>query len=193
MKRIASSFVLAGGLAIAALACGCTQQPEPAQSARAPSLPDPGPDQEYEVKFPEQGPPAWRYLHLAIGDDLSRDCGIVRAHFDFDSAKPLPQDQLALKSVVDCLNRPQMRDLDIEIVGRADSRGSSPYNVDLGRRRAESVKKTLVAAGVDEGRIVTSSMGKAGAVGNDLGSYSYGYDRRVDVTISATAHSPGYR
>ena len=193
MKRIASSIVLASGLAIAAVACGCTHQPEPAQSARAAPLPDPGPDQEYEVKFPKQGPPAWRYMHLAIGDDLSRDCGIVRAHFDFDSAQPLPQDQLTLKSVADCMNSPRMRDLDIEIVGRADSRGSSAYNVDLGRRRAESVKGTLVAAGVDEARIITSSVGKSGAVGNDVGSYSYGYDRRVDVMISTTAHSPGYR
>ena len=105
----------------------------------------------------------------------------------------MPQDQIALKTVAECLNRPELRDLDVEIVGRADSRGSSAYNVDLGRRRAEAIKSTLVAAGVDERRIVTSSEGKAGAVGNDVGAYSYGYDRRVDVMISSSAHQPGFR
>jgi outer membrane protein OmpA-like peptidoglycan-associated protein len=78
-------------------------------------------------------------------------------------------------------------------VGRADARGSNAYNVDLGRRRAESIKKALVDAGVDEERIVISSEGKAGAVGSDSGMYSYGYDRRVDVSISATPHRPRLR
>ena len=193
MKHLIRSFLLAGGLAAFALSAGCGRELEPAQSPTAAVLPDPGADQEYEVKFPDERPAEWRYIHLAIGDDLSNDCGIVRAHFNFDSAKPLPQDQIALKTVVECLNRPDMRDKDIEIVGRADSRGSSAYNVDLGRRRAESIKKALVDAGVDEERIVTSSEGKANAVGSEAGTYSYGYDRRVDVSISSTPHRPRLR
>src|SRR5262249_38329863 len=148
-----------------ALGAGCAPVAEPAQSTKGPVLPDPGEDQEYEVKFPEPGGWATRYIRLAIGDDLSKDCGLLRAHFAFDSADPLPQDKIALKGVSECLNRPELQGADIEIVGRADARGSSEYNVELGRKRAEAVKKLLIAAGVAEDRLVTSSTGKAKALG----------------------------
>ena len=188
MKCAISSLFIAAGITVAALSAGCA--PEPAQSARTQPLPDPGTDQEYEVKFPEAGGGSTRYIRLALGDDLSKDCGLLRAHFSFDSADPLPQDKIALKDVSECLNRPALQSADIEIIGRADSRGSSAYNLDLGRKRAEAVKGLLIEAGVAKERIVTSSTGAAEAVGEDKGKYSYGYDRRVDVLISSTAHRP---
>ena len=188
MKCAISSLFIAAGITVAALSAGCA--PEPAQSARTQPLPDPGTDQEYEVKFPEAGGGATRYIRLALGDDLSKDCGLLRAHFSFDSADPLPQDKIALKDVSECLNRPDLQSADIEIIGRADSRGSSAYNLDLGRKRAEAVKGLLIEAGVAKERIVTSSTGAVEAVGEDKGKYSYGYDRRVDVLISSTAHRP---
>lgn len=193
LVHVIGSFFLTGCLAASTLASGCSPPPEPAQSARGPRLPPPGPDQEYDVAFPKGPPPAWRYIRLALGDDLSRDCGLIRAHFELDSAEPLPQDQIALGDVADCLNRPDMRDRDVEVVGRADSRGDAAYNLDLGRRRAESVKSTLVAGGIDEERIHTSSAGERRALGDEGGAYSYGYDRRADVTIRATPHRPGRR
>ncbi|MEZ4301628.1 MAG: OmpA family protein [Polyangiaceae bacterium] len=189
MKHIVRSFLVAGGLALAATA-GCTPPPEPAQSAKGPVLPDPGPDQEYEVDFPDGPPTAWRYVSLSIGDDLSRDCGLIRAHFKYDSVEPLPQDKLALRDIAKCLNSPAMRDRHIDVVGHADSRGTDAYNLSLARRRAAAVKKTLVGSGVDASRIRISSRGESGAVGNEAGQYSYGYDRRVDVTIHATPHRP---
>ena len=188
MKSAIRSLFIPAGISLAALIGGCI--PEPAQSTRGPALPDPGLDQEYQVKFPEAGGGATRYIHLAIGADLSEDCGLLRAHFSFDSADPLPQDKIALRDVSDCLNRPELRSADIEIIGRADSRGTSAYNVELGRKRAEAVRSLLVKAGVAEERFVISSVGKADAVGDDKGMYAYGYDRRVDVLIRSTTHRP---
>src|SRR5262249_24190653 len=127
---------------------------------------------------------------LALGDDLSKDCGRLRAHFALDSADPLPQDKIALKDVSECLNRPALQGTDIEIVGRADSRGSSAYNAALGRKRPEAVKNLLMKSGVAEDRLVTASTGEAEAVGTDRGMYSYGYDRRVHVIIRGAAHRP---
>jgi outer membrane protein OmpA-like peptidoglycan-associated protein len=192
MKYTAHPLFLAAGLTLAVLDAGCSSAAvaPPAQSARGPRLPDPGEDQEYEVNFPEEGGGATRYIRLTIGDDLSRDCGLVRAHFSFDSAEPLPQDKLALRDVSTCLNRPELLGTRIEIVGQADARGDAAYNVELGRKRAESVKRLLVLAGVADDRITTSSLGKSEAVGQDKGMYSYGFDRRVDVMIRSSAHRP---
>jgi outer membrane protein OmpA-like peptidoglycan-associated protein len=189
MKYSMSSLFLAGVIATFALTAGCTS-PEPAQAPRTPQLPDPGADQEYEVKFPEEGGGATRYIRLAIGDDLSESCGLVRAHFEFDSSEPLPQDEIGLRAVSTCLNLPEMVDQKIVIVGRADTRGNEAYNVELGRKRANSVKSLLVQAGVAADRITTTSIGKTGAVGDDKGLYSFGYDRRVDVLINAASHRP---
>ena len=194
MKNRKFSLFLAGSLAagslgLAALTAGCTSTVAPTQAAHTALLPDPGDDQEYEVRFPDEGHGVARYIRLAIGEDLSRDCGLVRAHFRFDSAEPLPQDELALRDISACLNRPEMEGARLEIVGRADARGGDAYNVELGRKRAESVKNLLLLAGVGEDRITTTSRGKSEAVGDDKGLYSYGYDRRVDVVID-TVHRP---
>jgi OOP family OmpA-OmpF porin len=82
--------------------------------------------------------------------------------------------------------------VDLSIVGRADSRGRSAYNADLGLRRAEAVKELLVGAGVSESRIAISSLGAGGAVGGDRDqdAYSHGYDRRVDVVLLGVVHAP---
>ena len=192
MKGSISSLFVIASMALAAVGAGCKPMPMPlpTQSPKAPALPNPGPDQEYEVKFPEEGGGATRYIRLAIGDDLSKDCGLLRAHFNFDSAEPLPQDKIALRDISDCLNKPELQGKDIVIVGRTDARGSEDYNYELGRKRADAVKKLLMQAGVAEERIVTTSTGKADSMGEEKGTYSYGFDRRVDVLINSTAHRP---
>lgn len=49
----------------------------------------------------------------------------------------------------------------ITIQGHCDERGSEEYNLALGERRANSVKKYLVALGVSDARIVTISFGES--------------------------------
>lgn len=54
----------------------------------------------------------------------------------------------------------------VTLEGRADERGTSEFNMALGAKRAEAVKKELVANGVSEGNISTISYGKDSPVGN---------------------------
>jgi OmpA-OmpF porin, OOP family len=189
------SLSLATGLALfalSALATGCASM-EPEQSARGPKMPDPGADKEYQVNFPDPGSGAARYIGVTIDEDLSKSCGLMRTYFAFDSAKLTGQDQATLRSVAECLDRPELKGSQLSIVGRADSRGNTAHNADLGRRRAESVKKLLVSAGIAESRIGIASRGSTGAVGTDEPdelSYSYGYDRRVDVVLVGVSHTP---
>jgi peptidoglycan-associated lipoprotein len=73
------------------------------------------------------------------------------------------------------------RDSRVRIEGNCDERGSREYNLALGQRRAESVKKVMTALGVSDGRIETISYGeeKPMAQGHDESAYSQ--NRRADI------------
>ncbi len=190
-KRALTSLFFTG-VAPLLLLVGCAAAPPPTQSAGVTPLPPPDKYQEYQVHFPDPGHGVARYIRLTLSEELSKGCGLMRTYFEFDSDTLSPQDKATLRAVAECLDQPDLRGLDLSIVGRTDARGGSAYNAELGQRRAEAVKKLLIGAGISEDRIVVSSAGDAGAVGSDSNkeAYSHGYDRRVDVKLLAVVHAP---
>ena len=183
------SFLFGGGFLLAALLAACNTPMAPVQSGRDPKMPDPGADKEYQVKFPDPGHGVARYIGIDIGADVANQCGLVQTHFEFDSAEPIPQDQVVLKALAACLEQPKLSDITLALVGRADGRGTDAYNNALGLRRASRVKDLLVGAGMKADRIKTSSRGDHGAIGNDM-AVSFGYDRRVDAVEVGVVHAP---
>jgi len=183
---------LASFLSLVLLAAACATPLTPTQSARGPSLPNAGPDKEYKVKFPDPGRGKARYIVLTIGGDLAATCGKWKTpHFEFDSAEPLPEDQLMLRDLAECLNQPTILAHDVMVKGNTDDHGSATYNQALGLRRAERVKEILVANGVAAARIQTSSSGERAAVaGENPQQYAEGYDRRVDIALLNVVHAP---
>lgn len=73
------------------------------------------------------------------------------------------------------------RDTKIRIEGNCDERGSREYNLALGQRRAESVKKVMTVLGVQDGRIETVSFGeeKPANAGHDEAAWAQ--NRRADI------------
>ena len=73
------------------------------------------------------------------------------------------------------------RDARIRIEGNADERGSREYNLALGQRRAEAVKKVMSVLGVQDNRVETISFGeeKPMAPGHDEDSWAK--NRRADI------------
>jgi peptidoglycan-associated lipoprotein len=73
------------------------------------------------------------------------------------------------------------RDANIRIEGNCDERGSREYNLALGQRRAEAVKKVMTVLGVSDGRIETVSYGeeKPQAQGHDESAWAQ--NRRADI------------
>jgi peptidoglycan-associated lipoprotein len=69
----------------------------------------------------------------------------------------------------------------VRVEGYADERGSSEYNLALGQRRANNVKKLLVLSGAKASQIETVSYGeeKPRATGHDEASWSQ--NRRADI------------
>lgn len=69
----------------------------------------------------------------------------------------------------------------LRIEGNADERGSREYNLALGQRRADSVKRALQLMGIADQRIETTSWGeeKPSPIGNDEAAWAQ--HRRSDI------------
>jgi len=72
----------------------------------------------------------------------------------------------------------------VTVEGHCDERGTREYNLALGERRAQMVRNTLVALGIDAGRIATITYGKErpSAVGDD--EVAWAQNRRAVTVVN---------
>ncbi len=100
-------------------------------------------------------------------------------YFDFDSAEILN----AQRSVIEA-HAAYMADNPgsaVTLEGHTDERGSREYNLGLGERRSQSVRRMLVLLGAEGGQLQTVSYGeeKPEAEGHDESAWKY--NRRVVI------------
>lgn len=81
-----------------------------------------------------------------------------RVFFGLNRADLAPEAQQTLERQAAWLR--QYGEVRITIEGHADERGTREYNLAIGQRRAEAVKRYLVSLGIDSGRLDTVSFGK---------------------------------
>lgn len=98
-------------------------------------------------------------------------------YFDFDQYTIRDDQKAALDSAARYLA--DHSDLRIKIEGHCDERGTNDYNLALGERRAQAVKRYLVAAGVDAGRLSTISFGEEQPACGDKTEDCYAKNRRA--------------
>ena len=100
-------------------------------------------------------------------------------YFDFDSN--VVKDEFRPLVQAHAKYMVEKRDAKIRIEGNCDERGSREYNLALGQRRAEAVKKVMTVLGVQESRIETVSFGeeKPAAPGHDEAAWAK--NRRGDI------------
>jgi peptidoglycan-associated lipoprotein len=72
-------------------------------------------------------------------------------------------------------------DRKVRLEGNADERGSNEYNLALGQRRAESVKKMLVLGGAKASQAETVSYGEEKPVASGHDEASWSQNRRTDI------------
>jgi len=70
----------------------------------------------------------------------------------------------------------------VTVTGHCDERGSEEYNLALGERRAEAVKRYLVDLGVPASRIRTLSLGEARPAVSGVGESAWSRNRRAGLS-----------
>jgi peptidoglycan-associated lipoprotein len=101
--------------------------------------------------------------------------------FDFDKSALQAEDEAVLEKIAECFTSGPLKGANINLVGRADPRGTVEYNMALGMRRANSVEDALDRLGIDKGRIDATSRGELDATGTNEASWAL--DRRVDIMV----------
>lgn len=110
--------------------------------------------------------------------EVMQQVGSKSIFFDYDDFKikseykPIVQQQAELLKRYDKLS--------ITLEGNADERGSSEYNLALGQKRAEAVRKTLLLLGVPEARLEAISFGKEKPRATCSEEKCWSQNRRVD-------------
>ena len=71
----------------------------------------------------------------------------------------------------------------VRLEGHADERGSREYNIGLGERRAQEVRRVLLLSGASSSQIMTISYGeeRPAALGHD--ERAWGQNRRVELIV----------
>jgi len=80
------------------------------------------------------------------------------AYFDFNESLIRKDAKEGLLENVKLLK--EHPDMKVKIEGHCDERGTEEYNLVLGNRRAEAVKRYLISLGVEPARVSTISYGK---------------------------------
>lgn len=120
---------------------------------------------------------------LASGGERPHDCEVKAVSFGFDESTLSPEARQAIAEDWQCLQKSPLRR--VVITGHTDERGTTEYNLALGARRAESVKKYLTGLGAEAKKLKTLSYGKERPRDNGHDDAAWARNRRVELTPEA--------
>ena len=138
-------------IAFMALLSACTSTAQ-----KAPTATEPAPASKPSLGAPASATP--------VESEAARNARILKAlaadsiYFDYDDFTIKPEYQAQLKNGYELLK--SAPNLSLRIEGNADERGSAEYNIALGQKRAEAVRRALVLLGVPAARLEAISYGK---------------------------------
>lgn len=170
---------IAGALCVAT--CVSVAACSGAEQAHA-VTPSPAPVEARAMPQP-QAPNTPVAANVQISEDILRACNIpdADAYFAFDSSHLTKFDGAPLDAVATCFRTGPLAGHKMQLVGHADPRGASDYNMALGQSRADSVGTYLRGRGLGSDTISTTSRGAMDATGHD--ETGWAHDRRVDVLL----------
>lgn len=100
-------------------------------------------------------------------------------YFDYDRAEIKPEYVPIVTAHAKYLNGNAVRKLRLE--GHSDERGSREYNIGLGERRAQAVRRALLLQGVSETQLTTVSYGEERPAVQGSDETAYAKNRRVEM------------
>ncbi|MBI5026804.1 MAG: DUF4892 domain-containing protein [Nitrospirae bacterium] len=118
----------------------------------------------------------------AMAGDISRTghVAIYGIYFDFNKAEVKPESEPALKEIAKLLK--QDPKLKLHVVGHTDSVGELKFNMDLSKRRADSVIKELtIKHGIAAARLRADGVGPLSPVASNKTDEGRAKNRRVEL------------
>lgn len=107
--------------------------------------------------------------------------GVARiVYFDYDSYTLKPEYQSLIDGHARFLKaNPQRR---ISIEGHTDERGGREYNLALGQKRSEAVRRALNLLGISDNQVEAVSFGKEKPAAQGSGESVWAQNRRAEIT-----------
>lgn len=162
----------------AALAIACSDEKPPAKAPTPPpadTTPPPAPPVKNDK------------MAVNVDENILKACNLKFAStenapkFDFDSESLSEPEKQILEQIAKCLTTGPLKGKAVDLVGRADPRGETEYNMTLGAKRARAAHNFLSGLGVASDKLFDTSRGEIDATGKDEQGWSK--DRRVDVKL----------
>jgi len=113
-------------------------------------------------------------------DPACADPAAFTVNFDYDQATIGGESAAKLQKLAACLAKSPARKMKVE--GHCDDRGTTQYNLALGKKRAEATRKYLVDLGVST-RIETSSFGKEQPLCREATDACWARNRRAETKL----------
>jgi len=123
-----------------------------------------------------------RPVETGTVDPLNDPKGVLAnrsVYFDYDSyvvrddGKPVVENHSAYLT--------KHKERKVLIQGNTDERGGTEYNLALGQKRAEAVRKAMVALGVSDGQLEAVSLGEEKPKATGSNEAAWAENRRADI------------
>ena len=147
-----------------------------------PPMPDPEPEDttwdDGGASAGDVGNDTWAQGGEVPPEELGENLPNV-IYFEFDSSDIRPQDADTVRR--HALLLADNPDAQVLLEGHADERGSREYNIGLGERRAQSVRRALMFQGASTPQIRTVSFGEERPAAMGSSESAYSQNRRVEI------------
>ncbi|UCE86181.1 MAG: peptidoglycan-associated lipoprotein Pal [Deltaproteobacteria bacterium] len=110
----------------------------------------------------------------------SAELGVV--YFDFDKSEIRGDQRSTLKKNAKTITGSEW--VSVTVQGYCDERGSEEYNLALGERRANAVKRYLVDLGVPRAKLKTVSFGEEHPAVRGHDESAWRYNRRAEFAVN---------
>ena len=172
MRNVKSVAFIVSAAALLS-ACSSTKLAEPAPVVEKPVA---------QAATPEANPRDVRPIETGTVDPLNDPKGVLAnrsVYFDFDSYAVRDDGKAVVENHSAYLTKNKQRKVLIQ--GNTDERGGTEYNLALGQKRAEAVRKSMAALGVSDSQMEAVSLGKEKpkATGHDEAAWAE--NRRADI------------
>jgi peptidoglycan-associated lipoprotein len=125
--------------------------------------------------------------NIGVTNNIAEECMLQlrdtakTPKFDYDQFGLEVEDRTVLESIATCLTTGPLQGRAIQLVGRADPRGTQEYNLALGNKRASTVAAYFKKIGIGGDQISTTTRGDLDAEGT--AEQTWRDDRRVDIVL----------